>query len=123
MCVQIGREGFERTVRGWRAMWGRELALRGVSAGALWALLLATPAQAARPPIFVLNSQDATINVIDPDSWGVTQRIATGKEPHHLYLTPDEKSVIVANAANDSLTFIDPRTAEVQRVEIGRAHV
>ena len=100
-------------------MWGRGLALRGVSAGALWALLLTTPAQAARPPIFVLNSQDATINVIDPDSWGVTQRIATGKEPPHLYLTPDEKSVIVANAANDSLTFIDPRTAEVQRVVRG----
>jgi YVTN family beta-propeller protein len=33
-----------------------------------------------------------------------------------LYLTPDEKSVIVANALSDSLTFIDPRTAEIQRV-------
>jgi YVTN family beta-propeller protein len=32
-----------------------------------------------------------------------------------LYLTPDEKSVIVANALSDSLTFIDPRTAEIQR--------
>jgi DNA-binding beta-propeller fold protein YncE len=30
-------------------------------------------------------------------------------------MTPDEKSVIVANALSDSLTFIDPRTAEVQR--------
>ena len=76
----------------------------------------AQSAHASRPPIFVLNSQDATIHVIDPDTWNVTQKIATGKEPHHLYLTPDEKSVIVANAANDSLTFIDPRTAEVQRV-------
>ncbi|NCW40015.1 MAG: YncE family protein, partial [Betaproteobacteria bacterium] len=78
--------------------------------------LLGLSAHAARPPIFVLNSQDANIHVIDPDSWSVTRRIPTGKEPHHLYLTPDEKSVIVANAANDSLTFIDPRTAEVQRV-------
>lgn len=78
--------------------------------------LWCSASHAARPPIFVLNSQDANIHVIDPDSWSVTKRIATGKEPHHLYLTPDEKSVIVANAANDSLTFIDPRTAEVQRV-------
>lgn len=78
--------------------------------------LLGLSAHAARPPIFVLNSQDANIHVIDPDSWSVTRRIPTGKEPHHLYLTPDEKSVIVANAANDSLTFIDTRTAEVQRV-------
>lgn len=30
-------------------------------------------------------------------------------------MTPDEKSVIVANALGDSLTFIDPRTASVQR--------
>jgi YVTN family beta-propeller protein len=67
-------------------------------------------------PIFVLNSLDANVSVIDPLTWTVTKTIATGKEPHHLYLTPDEKSVIVANAAGDSLTFIDPRTAEVQRV-------
>jgi YVTN family beta-propeller protein len=64
----------------------------------------------------VLNSLEASISVIDPKTWQVTQRIPTGKEPHHLYMTPDEKSVIVANAAGDSLTFIDPRTAQVQRV-------
>ena len=64
----------------------------------------------------MLNSLDASVSVIDPQTWRVTQRIPTGKEPHHLYMTPDEKSVIVANAAGDSLTFIDPRTAAVQRV-------
>ena len=85
-------------------------------AGAM--LYVAAAAQAA-PPIFVLNSLDANVSVIDPVTWQVTQRIATGKEPHHLYLTPDEKSVIVANAGSDSLTFIDPRTAEVQRVVRG----
>jgi YVTN family beta-propeller protein len=67
-------------------------------------------------PIFVLNSLDANISVIDPITWKVVKTLPTGKEPHHLYLTPDEKSVIVANAASDSLTFIDPRTAEIQRV-------
>ena len=81
-------------------------------------LFVAAAAQAA-PPIFVLNSLDANVSVIDPVTWQVTQRIATGKEPHHLYLTPDEKSVIVANAGSDSLTFIDPRIAEVQRVVRG----
>ena len=67
-------------------------------------------------PIFVLNSLDATIDVIDPRTWLVTKKIDTGKEPHHFYLSPDEKSLIVANAASDSLTFLDPRTAQVQRV-------
>ena len=70
-------------------------------------------------PIFVLNSLDDSVSVIDPVTWRETKRIATGKQPHHLYLTPDEKSVIVANALSDSLTFIDPKTAEVQRTVRG----
>lgn len=70
----------------------------------------------ASSPIFVLNSLDADISVIDPVSFESLKRIPTGKEPHHLYLTPDDKSMVVANALGDSLTFIDPRTAEVQRV-------
>ena len=70
-------------------------------------------------PIFVLNSLDADVSVIDPATWREIKRIPTGKEPHHLYLTPDEKSLIVANALADSLTFIDPRTAEIQRTVRG----
>ncbi|MEI6383838.1 MAG: YncE family protein [Betaproteobacteria bacterium] len=81
----------------------------------LCVIALATTAQTVNP-IFVLNSRDANVSVIDPLTWSMTQKIATGKEPHHLYLTPDEKSVIVANAASDSLTFIDPKTAQVQKV-------
>lgn len=78
------------------------------------------PAVAAElPPIFVLNSLDASVSVISPDDWTEKQRITTGKEPHHIYMTPDEKSVIVANSAGDSLTFLNPRTAEVQRVVYG----
>ncbi len=83
----------------------------------LYLASLLLPAYAA--PIFVLNSLSASVSVLDPLSWQETKRISTGKEPHHLYLTPDEKSVIVANAASDSLTFIDPRTAEVQRTVKG----
>jgi YVTN family beta-propeller protein len=70
-------------------------------------------------PIFVLNSLDASISVIDPTTWTEKQRMSTGKEPHHLYLTPDEKSIIVANAGSDSLLFLDPKTAQVQRTVKG----
>jgi DNA-binding beta-propeller fold protein YncE len=74
-------------------------------------------AQTERPlrPIFVLNSLDATVSLIDPRSFSEIRRVPTGKEPHHLYLTPDEKSVIVANAGGNSLTFFDPTTGAVQR--------
>jgi YVTN family beta-propeller protein len=78
----------------------------------------AVPAMAAEPvknPIFVLNSLDATISVIDPKTYTELRRLPTGKEPHHLYLTPDEKSLIVANALSDSLTLVDPVTGEIQR--------
>lgn len=96
-----------------------------LSAGRVAAVLLSlatslSSAVAAEPlPIFVLNSLDATVSVIDPANWTEKQRIQTGKEPHHLYLTPDQQSVIVANSAGDSLTFLNPRTAEVQRVVYG----
>ncbi|HEU4460302.1 MAG TPA: YncE family protein [Methylibium sp.] len=73
----------------------------------------------ARAPIFVLNSLDASISVVDAESFTETKRIATGKEPHHLYLSPDEKSLLVANAMSDSLTLIDPKTGEVQRTVTG----
>ena len=72
-------------------------------------------AQRSAKPIFVLNSLDATISMIDGASFAEIKRIPTGKEPHHLYLTPDEKSLIVANAAGNSLTFIDPVTGDLQR--------
>lgn len=92
----------------------RSLAL---AAALCWAALQGAAAQTA--PVFVLNSLDATVSVVDPASWKEVRRLPTGKEPHHLYMTPDEKSLIVANALGDSLTFIDPRTAEVQHTVRG----
>ena len=83
------------------------------------ALFPALSLAAAPAPLFVLNSLDGNVSVIDPATWKEIKRIPTGKEPHHLYMTPDEKSLIVANALSDSLTFIDPRTAEVQRTVRG----
>lgn len=83
--------------------------------------LRAQPGQAAsapasgRAPVFVLNSLDATISVIDPATWTELRRLPTGKEPHHLYLTPDDRTLLVANAMSDSLTVVDPRSAAVLR--------
>ena len=84
--------------------------------------LIAAPrayASSGAYPVFVLNSLDASISVIDPKTWVETSRIATGKEPHHMYLTPDERSLIIANAVGDSLLFVDPKTAAVQRTVRG----
>ena len=94
--------------------------------GSLAAFTLAPLRVAGAPspgprPIFVLNSLDADVSVIDATTLRELRRIPVGKEPHHLYLTPDERSLLVANALGDSVTFIDPRTAEVQRTLAGIA--
>ncbi|RYE39879.1 MAG: YncE family protein [Hyphomicrobiales bacterium] len=92
--------------------------VRGLVAS-LVAFAVGGNACAATPPVFVLNSLEADISVIDPTTWSETARIPTGKEPHHMYLTPDEKSLVIANALSDTLTFVDPRTAEIQRTVRG----
>lgn len=102
----------------WVAMFSGVLALQAhsqINTSATTSASAAGKASIIGTPIFVLNSNDANVSVIDPKTWTVTKQIETGKEPHHLYLSPDEKSVIVANAAADSLTFIDPKTATLQR--------
>jgi YVTN family beta-propeller protein len=76
----------------------------------------ATPA-----PIFVLNSLDANLSIIDPVTFKELRRVPTGKEPHHLYLSPDEKSLLVANALSDSISMFDPRTGTLQKVVTGIA--
>jgi YVTN family beta-propeller protein len=109
-------------------------ALPGLVAGALvasasvWAqgpaaavLAPATAPHAAPAPIFVLNSLDANISIIDPVSYKELRRIPTGKEPHHLYLSPDEKSLLVANALSDSISLFDPRTGALQKTVTGIA--
>ena len=96
------------------------LVVTALAAAGLSALTSASAAIAATgSPIFVLNSLDADISVIDPKDFRELKRIPTGKEPHHLYLTPDRKTMVVANALGDSLTFLDPVTAEVQRTVRG----
>ena len=96
--------------------------LAGVLALPLVLAAALAPVQAAPSPphpIFVLNSLDASISVIDPQTFAEMRRLPTGKEPHHLYLSPDEKSLIVANALADSLTLIDPASGQIQRTITG----
>ena len=80
---------------------------------------MALSAVAASAPIFVLNSLDANVSIVDPATYTELRRVPTGKEPHHLYLTPDRKSLMVANATGDSITLMDPKTGEVQRTLTG----
>ena len=84
-------------------------------ASVLLAGLMSVALSWAAPPILVLNSLSASVSVIDPVTYAEIKRISVGKEPHHIYMTPDSKSALVANATGNTITFIDPKTGDIQR--------
>lgn len=65
--------------------------------------------------VVVLNSRDATVSLLDQQTYKEISTFPIGKEPHHLMATPDNKSLIVANAVGDELVFLDPKTGQIQR--------
>ena len=65
------------------------------------------------PPAIVLNSRDASISLIDQQTYAEIGRIDVGKEPHHLYPTADGKQLIVANAASNDLHYLDPSSGKI----------
>lgn len=94
------------------------LALRRVVSGfaAIGTLALGmVAAPALAEVVVVLNSGDATVTLIDRDTQKVLETFPVGKEPHHLIATPDDKSLIVANAVGNDLVFLDPVTGKVQQ--------
>ena len=74
-------------------------------------------AQAAKPAeptlAVVLNSGDASVSLVDMKTRTVTKTIPIGKEPHHVMLTPDEKTLLVANAMGNDIALMNPLTGEV----------
>ncbi|WP_199100514.1 beta-propeller fold lactonase family protein [Dyella sp. ASV21] len=80
------------------------------------AALLTLPGFAvAAERVIVLDSAEAQLSLIDPVTRKVVDTLPTGKEPHHLMITPDRSSLIVANSVSNSLMFIDPRSGQLQR--------
>ncbi|MBB5201228.1 YVTN family beta-propeller repeat protein [Glaciimonas immobilis] len=81
---------------------------------------VAPAASAAAMPVLapsvvvILNSRDATISLIDENTYKEIGSFPVGKEPHHLMPTPDNKSLIVAAATGNELYFLDPKTGKIQ---------
>jgi len=64
---------------------------------------------------FVVNSNSASISVIDMSTRRELRRVPALREPHHLALSPDGKSLLVGDTAGNQMLFLDPATGEVQR--------
>jgi DNA-binding beta-propeller fold protein YncE len=64
---------------------------------------------------FVVNSNGASISVVDMGSKQEVRRIPSLREPHHLILSPDGKSLLVGDTAGNQIMFLDPASGEVQK--------
>ena len=65
--------------------------------------------------VLVMNSNDATLSVIDLASHKELSRIPVLREPHHWALTPDERDLLVGDTVGNELFDLDPATFEVRR--------
>lgn len=64
---------------------------------------------------FIVNSRSASISLIDMTKMTELRRIPSLREPHHVIMTPDGKSLIVGDTTGNQLLFLDPMTGAVQR--------
>jgi DNA-binding beta-propeller fold protein YncE len=64
---------------------------------------------------FIVNSGGASISVIDMATQKEVRRIPALREPHHLVLSPDGRSLLIGDTAGNQMMFLDPNTGEVRK--------
>ncbi len=82
---------------------------------ALALLLAAVVPAAANGLAFVINSAGASISVVDMQSGKELRRIPALREPHHLALSPDGRSLLVGDTVGNEMLFLDPANGALQR--------
>ena len=83
--------------------------------GLLFVALVGSTTAWAGGMAFVLNSESASISVIDMATQKQVRTIPTLREPHHLALSPDGASLLVGDTAGNQMMFLDPNTGAVQK--------
>src|SRR6478672_971516 len=63
--------------------------------------------------IYVPNSGSNTVDIIDPKTYKIVKHFPVGRQPQHVVPSWDMKSLWVLNDLGDSVTHIDPATAEM----------
>lgn len=62
--------------------------------------------------VYVPNTVDGTVDVIDPATRAVVGHFAVGAVPHHITPAWDMRALYVDNTVSNTLTVIDPRAGE-----------
>jgi YVTN family beta-propeller protein len=77
--------------------------------------LLAPEARLAKSLVYVPDSEDQTVTVIDQRTRQIVQVVHTGQLPQHVTPSYDLKTLYVDNDMGNSLTTINPRTGALGR--------
>jgi DNA-binding beta-propeller fold protein YncE len=64
---------------------------------------------------FIVNSGGASISLVDMSSRKEMRRVPVLREPHHVALSPDGKSLLVGDTVGNEMLFFDPLTAALQK--------
>lgn len=83
----------------------------------LAACLALVPTGARADLVYVLNSGEASVSVLDATTRQEVRRIPMLREPHHLVLTPDGSHLVIADSGGNEILFVEPATGEVRRRE------
>lgn len=83
------------------------------------------PAQSRGPLLLVLNKEEATLAIVDPESRKVLGRVGTGEQPHEVVASEDGKLAFVSNYGTGprpgkTISVIDVTAMkELRRVDLG----
>jgi len=80
-----------------------------------FALLVALPARADL--LYVLNSGDADVQVLDAGTREEVRRIPILREAHHLVWAPDHSVLLIGDSGGNEMLFVQPATGEVIKRE------
>jgi DNA-binding beta-propeller fold protein YncE len=64
---------------------------------------------------FIVNSAGASISVVDMATLKEVRRIPVLREPHHVALSPDGKSLLIGDTGGNEMLFLDPSTGALQK--------
>jgi DNA-binding beta-propeller fold protein YncE len=78
-------------------------------------LILGAKQAAASGLAFVVNSSGASISLIDMSSEKELRRVPVLREPHHVALSPDGKSLLVGDTVGNEMLFFDPASGALQK--------
>lgn len=86
--------------------------------GAALAALLSLAGSASASTAVVLNSDDDTLSVVSSDGYHEVSRTHIGRGPHHLIVSPDGRTLILAMSGSNELVLVDRSTGvETKRIE------